>query len=152
MAVITIDQSGKIEKTNVDTVVAAAGVKPFVVLLPSGIKRRLAETVKRRNIGKLSRYPTLRLFTACVFLSLERLSANDLVIIDYEYTGRHSEAFIRSRLLEYIKKRYHAFEKEQISFGKIGKDTEAHRLANETFRRRRKPDKVITENELIGLI
>jgi len=150
MAIITIDQSGKVEKTNEDTIIAAANGRPFIVLLPSKIKREIAQAIKRGALRRYKRYPMLRIFTACVYLSLEKLKAGDSVIIDYEYSGH--DDFIRNRLLAHIRERYSQFGGDQIAFVRIGKDSFAHELAIETFRRNRKPNKEITINELLGLL
>jgi len=147
---IMIDQSGKVEKTNEDTVIAAAGKKPFTVLLPSAVKRKIAEAIKQGRMKKYRRYPVIRIFAACVFLSLERLTPNDAIIIDYEYKGHDNQ--IKSILLNYIRKKYPTFRKGQIAFVEIGKQVAAHTLAYETYKKKLKPSKTISENELILML
>jgi hypothetical protein len=148
MALILIDQSGKVEKTNKLTVVASASGKTgFTVLLSSSLKKMMCQEIKQLSgSARHSRFPLIKLFSFCIYLSLPHLKPDDSIVIDLEYEGRSHE--IKSQLLEFIREKYPQFKKEQIAFVQIGKKEYVHKLANETFRGIRKPDRVVSEADL----
>lgn len=81
-----IDQSGKIEDTSKNTVLALANSKSFSVLITAKCKRQLQDVFRRRGQNRIFVYWT---FAAGVALLLkDQLKAVNEVIIDEEYTGK----------------------------------------------------------------
>ncbi|MCX6775690.1 MAG: hypothetical protein NT130_02470 [Candidatus Micrarchaeota archaeon] len=152
MAIIFVDQSGKVEKTNKHTVIAtsASEKKSYTVMLPSYWKKRICEEIKHYpSAARHRKVPTVKIFSFCVYLAMPYLRKDDSIVIDTEYAGKSNE--IKSQLLELIRGKYPEFKKEQITSLQIGKDIYVHKLANETYRGIRKPDKVIDETDLSRL-
>ena len=63
------------------------------------------------------------------------------ITIDIEYTGK--EALIKDYLLQLLRKYRKGFNKENICFRRIGKKDDAHKVAIETFRGKRKADRQV---------
>ena len=73
-----------------------------------------------------------------------------MVVIDDEYHGKNN--LVKSILLSYIRERYPNFDKKLIRFGNVGKESNAHHVAIETFRGEHKPNEVLTEKQIWRLI
>jgi len=84
---IEVDQSGKIEKMNVDTVLAFSDGKSAAVLIPAAVKRVCLQALRWEGRPKMS--ITLRIFAVGLFFLLQDvLEEVTLVTIDQEYPGR----------------------------------------------------------------
>ena len=66
---VEVDQSGKIEDTNVDTVLAFSNRMSYVILIPAKVKRAAFQVLRARR--KTSKANTLRLFSVSLFLLLQ---------------------------------------------------------------------------------
>jgi|SRR3989344_87453 len=142
---IEVDQSGKIEEY-VDTIVAFVNKEQYSVLLDRRVKNELI--VKFRKIHKDMTY---RLFAICVFYCIrDYLNRIQLIVIDLEYTGRERD--IKKHLLRYILAKEQRFDKGKIIFDRIGKNSNAHRLAYQTFVGKLAPNKILTKEEIEDLI
>lgn len=128
---VEIDQSGRIEETNRNTIVGLANKEiSFTALIPAKIKRQLLEEFREQ--GKPKIFPIV-IFAHAVLEIIKRshLGITDLVI-DVEYPGHEGTIanIINSGL-----------EKEiDISFKSIGKKSKAHYVAYGVFTGRNKPD------------
>jgi len=139
---IEIDQSGKIEQLNKDTVIAFSNNTQYAVLIPKDLKQKLFRTYK--GLVKELRY---RLFCVGVYFCLkDYLKEKELITICCEYAGK--ENLIKSFLLDYLRKGYSAIDPKIIRFGKIGKQSHAHAVAIDVFRGNRKPNRILSLNEV----
>lgn len=131
-----IDQSGKIEQTNKDTVLCLADGSWDTVLIKAKTKRQIQE-IFRRN-GQIRNYV---LFTFCAGLSLliKRNLRIGQVIIDKEYFGK--EPVIKEILLEMLKEEKKILE---IAFANIGRRVNAHSVGYLTFTGKRRAKSTLT--------
>ena len=127
---IEIDQSNKVERTNKDTVLAFSDGQCAAIIIPAQVKR---ETFRQlRAQGKKPKIAGLMVFAAGLVILLQdylrrRDNPGEPIIIDTEYTGQ--EANIRAMLLQYAHKLGLTLEAERITFRRVGKGSNAHKLA-----------------------
>lgn len=136
-----IDQSGKIEQTNKDTVLCLANGSLDTILIKAKTKRQLQE-IFRRN-GQPRNYV---LFTFCAGLSilLKRDITIGQVTIDREYFGK--EAVIKEILLEMLEKDKNRID---INFDTIGRRVNAHIKGYLVFKGKLKANKNISQDALL---
>ena len=143
---IEVDQSGKIEQTDMDTVVAFRNSEQYSVLLKKKIKAEIL--TEYRNKYKDIHY---RIFAILVFYCIKNhLHKIELIVIDIEYEGKEGD--IKRNLLRSIWKSYPNFDKKLINFSNIGKKSNAHRVAYQTFIGKLAPNKIIMKKEVEKLI
>ncbi len=141
-----IDQSGKIEKTNKDTVIGVANSKTFSIRLSGKIKRQLQEKCRANHQGQQFIYRT---FAALVFLLIKgHLKIMTDLIIDNEYPGK--EKIIREILLEFLRK--FNLPEPHISFGQIGNHPRVHYVAYNVFIGKHKADKEVKLKDIESLV
>ncbi len=146
---VEVDQSGKIEDTRVDTVLAFSDGMNYAILIPAKVKRIVTEQLRGRD--KTKRGITLLLFSACLFLLLrDHLKQIERVTIDVEYLGK--DADIRGNLLYHIYRHGLMLHKDQIAFRPLGKRSPAHTRALAIYRGEYKPNRRITTDELSELL
>lgn len=151
---IEVDQSGKIEKTNVDTVLAFSDGKSAAVLIPAEVKRVCLQALRRG--GKRKTTIVIRIFAAGLFFLLKDvLEEVTLVTIDQEYPGWEGD--IKGMLLRLIwasgkRAETRAFEKERIAFRQVGKKSPAHFKAYGVYKGFQKADRILTAEEILALI
>lgn len=120
---VEVDQSGKVEDTRVDTVLAFSDGTSGSILIPAKVKRECVEFVRDDRHKTKTLY--LRIFCAGLFLLLEdNLPKIDQIIIDIEYLGREHD--IKALLLRLIWEIYPTFNPDKIQFALVGKDSPAH--------------------------
>lgn len=144
---MVIDQSGSIEETNRDTIIALADKnKSFTLKLTANLKRKLQSEF--RKIGRPKVFPII-VFADAVYLAVSKSRYKpDILIIDIEYPG-HGPA-IKNIILTNLRS---AGKKEpEIYFSKISKKDPAHIAAIETFRSKRKPNLTVSWKEMLELI
>lgn len=143
---IEVDQSGKIELTKADTVLAFANDISSSVLIRAMLKRQCLQKLRRKHISK--KIITLLIFSAGLFLLLrEPLRKGAIVTIDTEYTGREGD--IKGMILRMARRDNLKLASDQIQFGHIGKRSSAHRTAINVFRGKVLPDRVLTIKEIL---
>lgn len=145
---IDVDQSVKIEQLHFDTIVAFSNEEQYCIKLPRKIKRELYIKYKRA-IGQL-RY---KLFTICVFYCIKdyiKIHKEIELVICCEYSGK--ENLIKDLLIKILSKNNFKINKELISFGRIGKKSNAHIIAIDTFRKNRKPNRILKEEDIIKFL
>jgi hypothetical protein len=143
---VEVDQSIKVEQSHQHTVLAFSDGTHGTVLVPAGVKRACQRELRSKGVkpGMIA----LRMFTAGVLLLLEAQMHNIVsVTIDTEYEGREGE--IKGLLLCFIRRWVPGFPKEAITFRRIGRKSPAHRLAWETHKGKRKPNRLVTLEELL---
>ena len=137
--VYQIDQSGKIEQTSLDTIVAIANGKSYCVILPKKIKRLLQEEFRMRKKPRMFIYDTFCALLVIILLKVKPVTA---VFIDKEYFG--NEDVIKAKILEYISKITNSDYIPDIDFTLVGKSSQAHKLAAKVGNKQIAPDKVVT--------
>lgn len=143
---IEVDMSGKIEQTDIDTVVAFRNDEQYSVLLKKKINVEVL--MEYRNNYKDIHY---RLFAILIFYCIKNyLHKIQLIVIDIEYEGKEED--IKRNLLRSIWKSYPNFDKKLIKFSNIGKKSNAHRVAYQTFIGKLAPNKIIMKKEVERLI
>lgn len=146
MSVVEVDQSGKFENTKQDTVLAFSNGIRLAVLIPAQVKRDCVLSLRGTSAPKTC-YTQL-FATGLYFLlrhHIERLSA---VVIDIEYQGKESQ--IKQHVLHLLRRSGYVVRSEQIGFGLIGKQSQAHFTALSVFRGDAQPDLKLTHDDLIG--
>lgn len=138
-----IDQSGKVEYTSHNTVVAFSNGKKGAILLKAKDKRILQS--RFREAGKRQIF-TYRIFSILIFLLLKRVKFNE-VVIDIEYPGRGD--LIKNFLVSDFRKNGINVRPSQISFRQIGKKCEAHWHSYKVFKGKRKSEKVTDVREIL---
>ena len=137
-----IDQSGKIEDTSKDTVLALSNDIVFSLLIPRYVKRRLQKIF--RNSGQ-PRIFVLVVFSAGLSLLLKKSNPKKRVIIDREYYGKEGD--IKKYLNEMLS---NAKNTPPFAFQRIGKASRAHFLAKTTAQGKNKPNFKATLEDLIA--
>ncbi len=142
---IEIDQSGKIEQKNMDTVIALSNRIEYSVLLPKEVKRRLIDKYKKEK------QLILKLFVICLYYTLENYLHEIVeIVIDKEYEGK--DDYIKSLLISFIRKVHPNFDKNFIRFSQITKKSRAHEVAANVKRGKIKPQRILSENDIENMI
>ncbi|MEK6983476.1 MAG: hypothetical protein AABX33_02800 [Nanoarchaeota archaeon] len=139
---IEVDQSGKIEQLDKNTVIAFSNKNQYSVLITKEIKKDIFNLYK----GKVKdlRY---RLFCIGIYYCLkDYIKEKELITICFEYQGK--ENLIKSFLLDYLRGDNAKIDPKIIRFGVIGKHSNAHAVAIDVFRGNRKPNKILPLNEI----
>lgn len=143
---IEIDQSGKVEKTNQDTILAFSNGKSSAIKITGKTKRKLQEFFRKIGEPKLFMIDT---FCILIFLVIrDNIKEIDSIEIDKEYSGK--EKYILSTLNTIFQNK--SINQPEISFINIGKKSKAHQKAIKVYRKESQPDKVITLKEIIKIV
>ena len=143
---VEIDQSGKIGDTKVPTVLAFSNGKQYAILIPATVKRECIQ--KLRGKGRLETRVYIQLFSVSLFLLLKReFRALEQIIIDFEYPGH--EAKIKEHLINLFQRAGVRLRPSKIQFGYVGKRSNAHKLAIETFNGNSKPNQVVQLEQIL---
>lgn len=144
---IEIDQSGKIEETNKDTIIAFSNGINYSIRIHRRTKRKLQEDFRKKGIPKLF---SMRTFSAGLSILIkDYLNDLDKIIIDTEYYG--NEKIIKSMVLDLHSSSKRDKLKSIIEFKRIGKNSPAHILAISISRKKKKADAIISYNKLFKL-
>ena len=143
---IEIDQSGKIEQLNKDTYIAFSNHEQYCIKFPKKIKQEIVY----EYLNKVKQIIP-KLFAICLYYCLKNyVKAKELISIDLEYHGW--EANIKTYLIPLLRVDNKNFDKNIIQFGKIGKDSRAHKVAVSSFRQEIKPNKILSKEEILKWI
>lgn len=141
-----IDQSGKIEQTNIDTVLAIVNGKKYSLVLKKNYKRILEKLFKETCRIKLFPYDV---FAALIALLVKKAIIKNKIIIDNEYIGH--EKFIYGKILYYLNL-LKINGCPSIEFGHVGKLSKAHDMARKVGNKKIKPDDCVKIEEILSLI
>ncbi|MFA5103424.1 MAG: hypothetical protein WC525_09765 [Candidatus Thermoplasmatota archaeon] len=143
-----IDQSGKVEDTRHDTVVAFSNGKTGSVIIHASEKRKIQSYFRHAQKPHMFIYKT---FAALIFLLLKEEKMKSLDIhIDREYWGK--ESVVKDHLLRIIRKqKKFDFESSNISFCLVGKKHACHIIAVSVLRKKIKAGKRIMEKDVLQL-
>lgn len=141
-----IDQSGKIEQTERNTVIACINSQEITILLKKSEKRRLQKIFINLEMKKFFPYLT---FAALVALLLKKLKPKTRIVIDKEYFGH--ENLIEEKINIYLEQ---LGEKSlsSIEWGHVGKLSKAHNLGYLVAVNKKKPDIIVNAKEIMEVI
>lgn len=147
---IEIDQSGKLEQLDTDTIIAFSNAKNGANYLKAGTKRKVIQALRTTLIPKKELYPIL--FAILVFLLVGPLKEKtSTIILDEEYTGKND--IVKETLEKLLVKQFKEKWQGIIRVSQIGKHSPAHILAWETHRQKsRLGIRRITEEEIIKFL
>ncbi len=138
-----IDQSGRIEETQRNTIIAIADKDfAFSVCLKSRTKRKIQKIF--RALGKPKLF-AIRTFACCLVVLVRKAKVKPAVlIIDIEYPGH--EQTIKSIIYQHLNYR------PEIRFKSVGKKSPAHKKAYFTYKKKLKVDFLIKEKEIMDIV
>lgn len=143
---IEIDLSGRLEVTQVPTVLALSNGIKASLLVPSSVKRACLTKLASRKYERVRLY--VLLYATCVFLLIKPyIKPGVLITIDEEFIGY--EGLIKRHILSLLNAHSGVLDANQIRFSRIGKHSGAHFKAIDTFRKKLKPDRVIKFEEIL---
>jgi len=146
---VEVDQSGKVEQTNQDTVLAFSNHIKRAILVPRGEKRKLIKSLRERGMNGKVFYP--RIFCSALFLLLEpHLFELNEIVVDDEYTGK--TRLIKNLLSNIAHRQNKPPIAPKISFGHVGKKSSAHILAWEARKDSKLVSKKIKARQILQLI
>src|SRR3989338_3122611 len=135
---VEIDQSGKIEDTSKHTVLAFSNTTNRCVLITAKEKRRLQE--KFRLLGKPRLFVDATFAVTLYLLVKPILKSYPVLIVDVEYPGHTlviSEMFATLTPVEV-----------SLRWERIGKQSKTHDIAYKSYRKKIKPDKILTADDI----
>lgn len=137
--ILKIDQAGKIEQTEKDTILAFSSEEiQYTIKIPKKIKQDIFSKCKKQHKKQIM----LKMFSWGLYLLLKnKINENTLIFIDEEYPQK--DRYIKNMLAGYLK-----INADRIRFDKLGKEDISHKLANNTFSGKLKPNEVITKDQL----
>lgn len=143
-----IDQSGKIEQTSKNTVIAISNSTQKSIILKARDKRSLQNIY--RAAGK-PRIFSVQVFAALTYLLLEKAKIESgMVYIDKEYPGH--ETIIKSYIVQLIKRREKiVLEPENIRFTQVGKTSSVHLFGYRHFKTGRADFKA-TKEDILAMV
>jgi len=128
--IVEVDQSGKLERTSIPTVVSYSNSKSKAVIINSNEKRKLQEYF--RSIEKRRVY-IYQCFAILIFMLIKDEKDISKLTIDTEYPGQ--EPLIKNYLLNLLQTQtISKLTKSEIIFKSIGKKSHAHEIAYKTYR------------------
>ncbi|MBI2590949.1 MAG: hypothetical protein HYW33_03690 [Candidatus Blackburnbacteria bacterium] len=145
---ILIDQSGKIEYTKSNTVVAFSNGKQKTILIKAQDKREVQKVFRTAGKPYIFVYKT---FAILIYLLIkDYLDKIQQIAIDKEYAGQ--ESIIKNLLLEILRKHGSNLKTEDISFVLVGKKHSCHKLAIGVLRGNIKPGITVSKKEVLAEI
>ncbi|MBI4790291.1 MAG: hypothetical protein HY782_24930 [Chloroflexi bacterium] len=139
---IEIDQSGRTDRLNEDTALAFSNKIRRSILLTAAVKRACYQRLRERKLSKKVAVVTM-IAAGLVILLRDQVGALESICIDLEYPGWEGE------ILQVLFRRLPWLRRSEIRFASIGKQSRAHDLAWNTFRREILPHKKVGMDELL---
>ncbi len=140
-----IDQSGKIEQTDKNTVIAYSNNIQKSVLISKKTKRRLQETFRLCGFSNLFIY---YVFAVGIYCLIKDFKSKQSIIIDIEYPKKDKIILqIIQKLLTFYHKPLHF-----IHFFRIGNRPKVHYAAHDVFTGKKEVDLTVSFEEIMKLI
>lgn len=138
---IEIDQSGKIEQTSFDTILALTNDIKFTIILKKRDKRLIEKEFKKNKQKRLHVQIT---FATLLLIIIRKSKIKKSVLIDTEYPGYNNfiENFIESKLKNHC---------PTIKFGFVGKESKSDILASQVAHKKIKPNYIVSANEVLRI-
>lgn len=140
-----VDQSGKIEDTAKDTVLAYSNEIQHSILIPRKVKRQLQEAFRRCGMTRMFVYS---LFSVGIFYLIKDLKVATHIVVDIEYPGKETVIIqLVSNILKASNKPSH-----QLVFERIGNRPRVHYAAKNVLDKKSKPNYIVRLPEVITAI
>jgi len=138
-----IDQSGKVEDTSKNTVLAFSNKINGSILIKAVEKRKLLKMFREQNRPKIF---TFQLFSILIYELLVKYKIkNHTVFIDIEYPGQND--LIKSYIIQLINKfKGVEFTNHDIHFVLVGKQSQVHKIAITGFRKNKAEYNVLSKD------
>jgi len=137
-----IDQSGKIEQTEKDTIIAYSNDEQKSIVIPKKIKRQIQEAFRLCGYSRLFIY---YIFAIGIFYLIKDFKITQSITIDIEYQRKD---ILISQLIKKLLKAY-GKPRHQIRFHRIGNRPKVHYAAHDVFTKKKKADYIISFEEII---
>lgn len=145
--IIQIDQSGKLEKTNISTVIGFSNGKSRALTVTAEDKLKIKKYFRASGKRKVYIY---QCFAVIIFLLLKDEKKLDLVVIDTEYPGQ--EPLIKSYLMNLLREHEREdLDKSNFVFRPIGKASKAHEIVYKTFKGELKSE-AVSAKKILDLV
>jgi len=142
---IEVDQSGKIGKTDVDTVLALSNDKSYTICIPRKVKQACLLQLRAKGLQPITIY--MRLFAVGLyFLLRDYIARVQGIVIDVEYPGKERQ--IKEYLFNLLHRAGIDTQGASVVFAYIGKRSSAHSTAIAVFRGKRRADLTLTVEEV----
>lgn len=141
-----IDQSGKIEQTNVKTVVAITNGEEIAIVLSSADKKLIQDIF--RQTKHVKNYPFV-VFAALLALLIKKANPKKKILVDKEYTGQ--EKLITEKYVNFMKE-LRVKPIPVIQFGHVGKSARVHRFGYLVWSGKIKKSFPVTISSILELI
>lgn len=142
---VEIDQSGKIEDTGKDTVLAFSNKIWAAIVIPAKVKRQMQEIFRRRGQPMIF---VFRTFAAGIILLLQNYQKQITdVQIDTEYPGH--EAVIKDILVQMLREQ--DIPEPNIYFGRVGKKSMAHHRGYAVAIGKLEPERKVGLDDLVKI-
>lgn len=142
---IEIDQSGKIEQTNLDTIIVLSNGVEYSIVLPKKVKRLLQGIFREQMRPRMFIYDT---FAALLVLIFTKTKPKKKIVIDKEY---RNEDLIKARVFEFLKMHKVNYIPD-IEFALVGKRSPAHILAAKVGSKKIMPNLVLTLEDVSAIL
>ncbi|MEK7533897.1 MAG: hypothetical protein AAB600_01030 [Patescibacteria group bacterium] len=143
--VYQIDQSGKIEQTSLNTIIALVNNIRYAVVLPKQVKRLLQKIFRNQQRPRMFIYDTFAALIVLVFIKTKPVGK---VVIDKEYGN---EDLVKARILEFIKMHKIHYNPD-IEFALVGKSSQAHIHAAKIANKKIPPNLVLALEDISALL
>lgn len=148
---IEIDQSVRIDNTQKDTILAFSNRINKSVRIPVKVKRKCLKILRDRGIAPKNIY--LKLFAAGLFILIRNhINQISTLVIDTEFSDRQSQQFIKMTLFKKLQSTDSRIMLDDITFRRIGKESEAHKKAYNTHKGKVIADYKVKTKELLELV
>lgn len=142
---VEIDQSGKIEDTSKDTILAFSNKIWSAIVIPAKVKRQIQEIFRRQGKPKIF---VFRTFAAGIILLIKNYQKQITdVQIDTEYPG--NEAVIKDIVVQMLREQ--GIPEPNIYFGRIGKKSMAHHRGYAVAIGKLEPERKVELDDLVKI-
>lgn len=147
---VEIDQSGRLEHLDTNTVLSFANGKSGSILVTVPTKRLLIQNIRKSLFSEKDILAIL--FSILIFILIKEMPNGISYIIDEEYTGK--ERVIERALSTLLQSKFKKKWNGNIIFKQIGKLSPAHRLCWSVHRNKRLQHRIqkIKLEEILGYI
>lgn len=139
---IEVDQSGKVEDTGKDTVLAYSNDKQYAILIPKKVKRQVQELFRLNGMNRLFIYFLFSYGLYRLFLKIDKPQG---ITVDTEYLGKE-------KLITKFVTLFFTHKKKQgisFKFARIGNHPKVHYAANDVLNKKLVADEKISLEEVI---
>ena len=141
-----IDQSNKIENSG-DTALAVSNDEDYTIRTPAKEKQTAVAALRWHPRGKRRKLVYLRLFAVALYYLIRELSPGELIVVDVEYDGHEKD--IKNLLLRLLWQDVPDFDADNITFGRVGKKSPAHKKALAVYRKKVRADRTLKARDLL---